>query len=103
MTTDLQRTAVRQAQLRGVPYVLRSGREVVLLLGYSIDYVRNRFEHNSQHRVLSSSGLAAAVAARALTDLQAFPEHAHRILDVSTLYAEAALRHARRRRGLALP
>lgn len=105
---ELREKALMRAARRGVPFVHRSGRYVTLVLRWTTRTVksiggtaRSSLQGHVQCVECSSSGLAAAVARRALTDLQVFPELADQILRVSLRYEEAAVRFAHRQRRVA--
>ena len=98
---DVRTVAIRQAVKAGVvPYVSKNGRCVTLVLSVTRAYKDGRelLRGHVQSLECASCGLAKSVQARALADLTAFPEHAERILPISLMYAEAALRHATRAR-----
>jgi hypothetical protein len=101
MSRDPVQTALRHAARRGTPYVHQDGPLVVLVLhGGTVNHVTGQIRAVTMQRMCSSSALARAVAARALTDLVTFAGHPDP-LAVSVLYAEAALRNALRRRRAA--
>jgi hypothetical protein len=99
MSRAVQATALGNAVRNGCPYVHRSGRKVVVVFRAQLDAVARTVSGNCIDKTFASAGMARAVESRVFSDLRAFPEHAGRILDVGELYATAALRHARRRRG----
>lgn len=98
MSADPVQTALRHAARRGTPYVHTDGPLVVLVMhGGTVDHVTGEIRAATMQRMCWSAALARSVAARALTDLAQFPGHPDP-LAVSVMYAEAAWRHARRRR-----
>jgi len=100
MSADPVQTALRHAARRGTPYVHQDGPLVVLVLDGAVNHSTGQIRAVTMQRMCWSSALARSVAARALGDLQAFAGHPDP-LAVSALYAEAAYRHACRRRRAA--
>ncbi len=97
MSRDPQATALRHAVRHGVPHVHRDGPLVVVVIDGRQDPITGRIEAQCLQRMCSSAGIARAVAARVLDVAEQFPGRDP--LATAELYAEAALRHARRRRG----
>lgn len=98
MSSDPVRTALLHARTRGVPYVHRVGALVVLVLHGEGNPITGEQRGVVCTRMCASAGIAKAVEARALDDLDQFPE-SRDPLRVSAMYAEAAYRHAMRRSG----
>ena len=101
MSRDPQATALKAARRYGVPYCHREGPLVVLVLHGEGNPITGEQRGTVCTWMCASSGLAASVEARALADLATFGEEHANTLAVSVMYAEAALRNARRRRRAA--
>lgn len=97
MSTTAPRAALLAAAKHGVPYVYQSGPEVVLVLAIGQDHIKGTVSGRFEQKYCGSAGMARAVAARAISDIGAFPEHIGNTLSVSLQYAEAGRRHALRR------
>lgn len=93
MSRDPVQTALRAATKHGTPYAHAVGPLVVLVLDGEWDRETDRIAGRTRTWMCRSASLARLVAARAVADLELFPEHPNS-LAVSALYAEAAHRFA---------
>lgn len=93
MSRDAIQTALRAAAKHGTPHAHAAGPLVVLVLDGEWDRETDRIAGRTRTWMCSSAAMARSVAARAVADLEQFPEHPNS-LAVSALYAEAAHRFA---------
>lgn len=101
MSRSPTETALLHAYRAGqLPYVHTAGPLVVLVLTGEYNPLTGQHRGQCLTWMCASAGLARAVAARCLQDLVTFAGHPSP-LAVSAMYAEAALRHALRRRRAA--
>lgn len=90
MSNDIRARAMRAANRAGTPYVHRTGNQLALVLSVKVDFSISQMSGQVLLKECSSAGLARAVAARVLGDLERNPQHRDRILDVSALLVRSA-------------